>query len=563
MKRLLSLFLLLTVLLTSCGFLSTDSDDPVRFSDITYHRPDVDDYAAKVEDAVSSIRDGNAGYMKLITLLNEEFERYNEVYTMDAYASTRYSLNMADTFFGEEEVWLAENLPRIDELHERFLIAAAESEHCEKLENEYIGIPGFLTDYLEHPLYTNPAYLACEQEENALVEQYRALLADPVIEWKGKELHVDLLGEDETIPAEDYYEIYETYYRRYNALAGGIFLSLMDVRARKAEAAGYDSYAELAGAELGRGVSYRTVSAYLDSLCAAFVPLQKEIEEAGIGYAAMPELGEEEVKAKFDQLCEKYGEPFVTVRDLMTENGLLDMEPSVNKEDMSFTVYFSSYSTPFIFINPYGTADDLSTLTHEFGHFCDMMINYGGTSDVDLSECYSVSLALLSSLRMDGILDEETAEDYRVNALLDAVDTMLYQGLYADFEAQVYLSGDVKTVEDLNRIFREVSVKWGVIDETDDTYYELLWFEIPHLFLYPTYVPSYCLATECALRFLELEALEEGAGIDAYVGFLYRDDPYGSLEGSTVDAGVHSPLTVGASEESADLIRLLLGLTEK
>ncbi|MCQ2426116.1 MAG: M3 family metallopeptidase [Lachnospiraceae bacterium] len=559
-KRILSLVLLLTLLLTSCGLLGgASSVEPVPYDSIQYARPDLDAYRKAAEAAVKEIGDG-AGYLKTVKLLNEEFERYYDAYTMNFYASNRYSQVMNDSFFEEESLWHAENQPVYDELHERVLIAAAKSEHCEMLEDSFFQYPGFLTDLLAHPRYTNEEYLALTQEENRLTEEYRALLADPVIDWNGKELHIETLGEDETISEDEFSDIFRAYYEKYNALAGEIFLKLMQVRADKAKAVGYGSYTELAGAELGRTVSYETVRAYLDSLAAAFVPLADEIYGAELEVEPYPDLGVEETEAFFEKICEKLGDPFVGIRDIMVKNGLLDIKPSVNKEDMSYSIYFPSVYTPFIFINPTETYYDLPTLLHEFGHFCDMYVNFGGAGDIDLSECYSVSLELLSSLWTEGILDEENAEICRVNALLDAVDTMVYQGLYADFETSVYLNEDVDTVEELNEAFRAVSVKWGAITEDDDSYYPLMWFEVPHLFLYPTYVPSYCLATECALQLLSMEYENENAGLDAYITFLYREENVDSLERAVADAGIHSPLNVGASQNSADLIRKMLGL---
>lgn len=560
-KRLLSLVLLLTLLLSSCGLLGASSTEPVPYDSIRYERPDLDAYREAAEEAVKAIEDG-AGYLKTVKFLNEEFDRYYNAYTMNFYASNRYSQAMNDSFFEEESLWHAENQPIYDELHERVLVAAAKSEHCEKLEESFFQYPGFLTEYLDHPRYTNADYLALTQEENRLIEEYRSLLADPVIEWNGKELHVETFGEDETISEDDFYEIFRVYYEKYNALAGDIFLRLMKVRADKAKAIGYDSYTELAGAELGRTVSYETVRTYLDSLASAFVPLADEIAASDLEVEPYPDLSVEETEAFFEKIAEKIGEPFVSIRKIMEKNELLDIKPSVNKEDMSYSIYFPSVYTPFIFIKPTETYYDLMTLTHEFGHFCDMYVNFGGAGDIDLSECYSVSLELLSSLWADGILDEETAGICRVNALLDAVDTMVYQGLYADFETSVYLNEDVDTVEELNEAFRAVSVKWGAITEDDDTYYDLMWFEIPHLFLYPTYVPSYCLATECGLQLLSMEYENENAGRDAYITFLYREDNVDSLERAVADAGIRSPLNVGASQNSADLIRKMLGLNE-
>ena len=561
-KRLFTIVLLLAMLLSSCGLLGGGSSaEPVAYNSIRYERPDLEAYRKEAEAAVKEIGEG-AGYLKTVSLLNEEFERYYNVYTMNFYASNRYSQAMNDSFFEKECLWHAENQPVCDELHERVLIAAAKSRHCEQLENNFFQIPGFLTELLSHPRCTNEKFLSLTQEENRLIEEYRALLADPVIEWNGQELHIETFGEDETIPEEDYYEIFRTYYEKYNALAGEIFLKLMKVRGEKAEAAGYGTYTDLACAELGRTVSYETIRAYLDSLAAAFVPLSAEISESSLEIGPYPDLTVEETEAFFEKICEKIGEPFVSIRKTMKEKELLDIKPSVNKEDMCYTTYFPSVNTPFIFIHPTETCYDLSALTHEFGHFCDMYVNYGGTGDIDLSECYSVSLELLSSLWTEEILDEESAEIYRVNALLGAVDAMISQGLYADFETGVYLTEGIDTVEELNETFRTVSVKWGVIAEDDDTYYPLLWFEIPHLFLYPTYVPGYCLATECALRFLSLEYETENAGRDAYIAFLYREDQAGSLEKTVVNAGIQSPLNVGASKESADLIRKMLGLYE-
>ena len=128
---------------------------------------------------------------------------------------------------------------------------------------------------------------------------------------------------------------------------------------------------------------------------------------------------------------------------------------------MSFTTYLDNYDAPFLFIDPYCDTEDVTTLSHEFGHYLDAYVNYNAYESLDLSECFSQAMEYIMLDRcamQDG--DEQAA--LRLIKLLDTLDLYVTQASFAEFESRVYaMDEDELDADALNLLARHRAIRPG------------------------------------------------------------------------------------------------------
>jgi hypothetical protein len=95
-----------------------------------------------------------------------------------------------------------------------------------------------------------------------------------------------------------------------------------------------------------------------------------------------------------------------------------------------------------------------------------------------------------------------------------ALRVLAYQGLYAKFEELAYaIPYDEISKESLDKAVKDAADFFGfntnVINGVDKVF-------IPHIFIYPFYVQSYCTSIIPALEIYFMEGEKEGSGLDAY-----------------------------------------------
>ena len=188
-----------------------------------------------------------------------------------------------------------------------------------------------------------------------------------------------------------------------------------------------------------------------------------------------------------------------------------------------------------------------STLMHEFGHFADGFINYGEDASIDRQEISSQALELLSLRYMNGILDESDIKYLQYSSMYSALETLLFQGFYARFEELAYaIPYDQISEEALNSAVVLAAYEFGL-----NTAYvnDITVAFIPHIFLYPFYVQSYCTSLIPALQFYFMEIDEAGSGVEAYKAYIDRNETDYDFEESLESAGLTSPFSENTVQE--------------
>ena len=132
------------------------------------------------------------------------------------------------------------------------------------------------------------------------------------------------------------------------------------------------------------------------------------------------------------------GDEVLDTYEFMVKYRLCDLEHSPLKAEMSFQTYLSSYEVPFLFMDATGDLGDITTFSHEFGHYLDGYLNYDAEETIDLAECYSQAMELLMLTRLDGELSERELDSLYQMKMLDILGMYVQQGAFAEFEHIVY-----------------------------------------------------------------------------------------------------------------------------
>ncbi|MBQ1678957.1 MAG: hypothetical protein II062_05445 [Oscillospiraceae bacterium] len=528
----------------------------VPFSGMAYVRPDTEALYGEFDKLITRAETEDAE-----ALLSDYYRLYSDYisfYSMDAIANIRYSLNTADGYYQAEYDFCENEKPTLEEKLEVLNKAFAASPARSELERLYFGADYF-EQYDDYEVYTNPDYLRLSREEAALLSEYRELSADPRVSYQGETRSLHEWMESDSYAV--YLGALKAYYQQYNEALGEIYLRLVRVRQKLAEALGYDSYAEYSyEISYFRDYSPAQGSAFLREIREQLLPvLEDALRSPSVSMQSARPASERELTELVRSAAENIGGPVWDAWRFMQAYGLCDISASAVKTESSFQSYIFDYEAPFVLVNAEGTSNDYSTFAHEFGHFADAYYNYGANEDVETAETFSQAMEYLA-LRYNDLLSEDQRERMLRKTLFELLETFVYQAAYADFEARVYaLEPAQLSVETVNELYRQICRDYGIYDKSYDFYYSQGWIDVIHFFEAPYYIISYCVSAETALQVCELEAERDGQGVAAYFRLLDRSYEAG-VQQVMEDAGLQSPFREEVLKQAAAFFRQELGL---
>lgn len=519
--------------------------EEASFADIVYERPDADALCKAIGSVQALVEDGeNAD--AVLKAFDEVYEDYILFDTMATVAYIRYTLDLNDSFYDEENRWCDEQSPLVEQALEKCYIAMAGSPIRDRLEQMEFG-EGFFAYYDEHQVYSNDRIVELMQEESALETEYMSLQSDMTITWQGQECLVEDLLADETMDYGTYLEVYRAYYEKYNPQISEIYAKLIRIRREIARELGYDSYADF-NYEFyyQRDYTPDQVEDYVEDVAEELSPYYYT---AIYGSYYEESMSTQSLLPKLQQTAYILGGEIATAYDYMEAYELYDFSSSTSKMPGSYMTYLWAYQAPFLYVSPTGTSSDLLTTAHEFGHFVDGYVNCNATSSVDCAEIFSQGLEYLTLSYGD--LTESEREDMSYYKLSDSVLTFLSQACYAAFESRVYeLDDDELTAENFNRIFLECNEEFGMGVVGMEDILAPGWIDIQHFIIAPFYVISYCLSNDAALQIYQTE-LADGSGLTLYNRLLHLSAD-NTLLNLLEQAEMESPFAEGRMAELAD-----------
>ena len=531
--------------------------DLIPFDEMPYERPDLDEMRAAI-DQVGEALDSGADYETVEALLDACDECYAAFDTMEAIAFIRSCQDMTDEFYAGEYAWLDEASADVSQLFEKLYFRCGMSDMARELEEKYFW-PGFAEEYADDAnAFYDDEMVALLQTESNLIAEYRDTVANPIVVLANG-------SEVEFFSALDEYEGYAylnllfSYYDQFNPKLASIYIDLVKNRQEQARAAGYDSYEELAfDHDFTRDYSPELAEEYLQGVKEHIVPLYREVMASG----ALWDVESSPIDAQRLEEVLRYGvsdmgEDVQEAYEFMVKYRLCDLDYSPMKAEMSFQTYLSAYEVPFLFMDAGGTLNDITTFSHEFGHYLDGYLNYNAEETIDLAESFSQAMELLMLTRLDEVLSEEELENLYQIKMLDVLNMYVQQAAFAEFEHIVYSTDPEELTEDyVNQVFLQVSQDYGFCEAGYEDFYSKLWIDITHFFEQPFYVITYPVSHDIAMQIFQLEEAQPGEGLAKFLEMLPREYP--DMLDSALNAGLDSPFDPGRLEAVADTMRRIL-----
>lgn len=553
----------------------------VKFSEMEYSRPDSGDLRRHLDDLKAALDEGKMKLPEIEELLELCLDDYHYFSTMESLANIRNCLDLKDEFYADEYAWISEESADISDMMDEMYYACGGSKYAKKLERDYFW-DGFAEEYAneEDSIFTD-RFVELNQQSANLVTEYRDLIADPKVTVDGREVsYADALGEAEKkviasmnafLEKQDDYGLYmeyygdymnyvgiiSDYYSRYGTALTDMFIRVVRNRRDMAEETGFDSVEEMEYSRdfYDRDYTPEQAGEFMEAVADYIVPLKdRVVSEMNFEYPDETDYTPEKLRSCLEKVVAGMGGNFVDSYEFMNEYELCDLSAGPNKTPMSFQTYLDYYEAPFLLISPSGNIGDAMTAIHEFGHYTDAFGNYGAGEAIDLAECFSQGLELLSLNMLEDELGSDAVRYLAQDKVKDTLWTYLYQCAYAEFERGVYaLDDDELTSENINNIYIDQMIRFGLIQDGYEDYVPFTWTDIPHFFESPFYVISYPVSCNVALQFFAMEMDEEGSGIEKYNEMLGHES--GDLLETLEEYDMDSPFDSGNVRATANIIK--------
>lgn len=551
-----------------------------KFSDIPYHRPDVEALQARYDALTRRAREA-ACPEDLLDVVRQRDALQQEVALCQAVAFIRAFHDVTDEFYQTE---LQDTLPRLEgSLDSQSLAAAiAESPYAPALDRAFgPQLRRLLT--LDHRIH------AGGRDLQARISQLTASARYPVHGelLSGGQLRAALASRDRARRKAAYDAQQQTVLENAGQLED-ILRQLVHARIDLARANGFDSFADygdLAQQRLGYG------RAELDEFCRQvqthiaplYLRLQEEQRqrlgvEALLPYDralvfpegnAVPVAAEELPEAArrmYHALSPEAGEFF----DEMVRHDLLDVAGSPNKiSGMGFCDMLGApCGMPFIFANCDGTGSDVTVYTHELGHGLQGYLSYRSQPladyvglSPDLAEVHSKTMELLAQPYARDFFGDHAGQ-FLAEHRYDFIKELCAFCSIHIFETWLYEHPDASLAQWAEE-FDRIEKSFGRSRNNEPWRQQVLagcdLFTNMALYMSPRYVISYALSIVCAQQ---LKAAYDADPADGWARYhaLCASGGSRTYAETLAAAGLPLPYAPGVVEKLAqDLSRQLWG----
>ena len=371
---------------------------------------------------------------------------------------------------------------------------------------------------------------------------------------------------DRSVREQAFRNLYAVYLSQKNTLAATYAASVKS-DAFFASARNYGSSMEMALADDNIPLSVydsliETVHQYLP-LLHRYVSIRKKelgVEELHMYDLYVPLVADADVKIPYEQAKETVkkalavmGEEYAAALEHGMESGWIDVYENKGKRGGAYS--WGSYGVhPFVLLNHNDTINSMFTLAHEMGHALHSFFTW--KKQPYLYADHKIFVAEVASTCNEALLMEyllENTEDrsmrkYLINYFLEQFrGTLFRQTMFAEFEKITHAmveAGEPLTWEGMNRIYRELNLKYFGKDIVVDEEIDIEWARIPH-FYNAFYVYQYATGYSAAIA-LSRKILQKGQpAIDDYLDFLSKGSSEYSidlLKGAGVDLSTPTPI---------------------
>ena len=518
----------------------------MKFSEMTYTRPDIDALLARCKQLAAKAADAPDGDA-LIQVYYEQSRAFADYTTASQLANIHYTCDTRDAYWKAEQDFFDANGPAVTNASVEISRAFLANPHVDALTEKFgtTCVAGMKNAVLSMDDRT----VELQQQFNALVSRYQQIYGGALVELDGKQLTIPQLGpyKEDLDPAvrRAAYEAEAGYFDAHRAELDELYGQIVQNLNAQARVMGYHDYSELSYVRMNRiGYGPEEIRKFRDQVANDVVPqLQKVMalraKRTGIAHPAFTDLpilfrdGNPKpipgYKARMDAARTMYHElspETAEFIDFMQDNELFDVESRPGKMSGGYMTSLPSYKAPFIFANWNDTSGDVDVLTHECGHaFEGYVAERDPAIPADL-ECPGMESAEIHSMAMEfltapwhHLLFGRDTDKY---ALLHAEDSFVFlaYGCEVDeFQHIMYQNPDL-TPDERNAEWLKLEKKYRPwIDFDNLPFYGrgAGWQRQLHIYECPFYYIDYCLSTMAALQFFLLSLTDHK---DAWARYL-------------------------------------------
>ncbi len=503
------------------------------YADMEYIHYDPEEYYSDIERMKDLADSGNAA--EVCTIYDALYDEFLYIDALSVLSMLRYEADFNDEYWSGEYTYMN---TLWSETQDALLTACSYvlDTSCARAFSAHIGRDS--ASLFRSYDAISEEDLDISTEELEILDEYYALydtIDDIPFSYQGTTWTLrKLSGFRGTALA---YADYDKYLVVYNGLQQALtetfaplYARLTEIWAEEAISSGYDSFADYAyDAIYWRDYSPEDAQRFCDAVKPIARAYYEDLYYSDISYASdsvQPVMSGEELIAALGEYLPRVDESLLEPWNAMTSRGLFDLAPAAaGRFDGAYTTSMIYYHAPFMFASLSGDCLDLTTVTHEFGHYADFWFTpqtnvFTQVDDMDLSEIHSNALQALFTAFYGEIFEEgaDVAEFINLSQLLENI----FDGcIYDEFQRRVMADPTDLTAEKLNRIHTEVCAEYGMYD-LEDRPWDGTWVYISHNFDRPLYYFSYAASAMAALQIWDMAQTDYDAAVSVYMDVLRR-----------------------------------------
>lgn len=512
----------------------------LSFSQVEYERPDGQGVLDLIDKAKEQAENDILPF-GMIWTLRKIGDATQKFYSMMTIAQIRNYLDVNDTFYSEEMEYLDTFDARIQNSYNQ-MFSSIENSRFSSIQNMIFGESG-AEDLQMSSQASSEEILSLQEQEKKLVAEYYYEYAQATVSTpEGEVLFSSLDSEGQSA-------YYNQFIQKYNQQFGELYLELVSLREQMAQALGYDSYTQVADLDMLRNSYTRediktfredikqTIAPVYRSYLEDFYRRAENRDQPGYVYllgeqSPVPQGSWQETLNQFEQLYQQMSEQTGECYSYLLSHEFIDAEPSQTKANVTFSTLIYSLNTPFLFANMNGSAEDVFSISHEFGHCFAMwqQLKLGSQQEgrsMDVSEIHSQAMQMLTLPYYEIFYGEDagTARKYDVYTMVAGI---LTAAMNDEFQEKIYENPQM-SVQELNELYKELAMEYGLVVESpyfDMESFSMGWFTTNQYFDTPFYAIDYALSGCVAMEFLQMGLEDYTQALETYLSLVQQNSDY-------------------------------------
>jgi M3 family oligoendopeptidase len=513
------------------------------FKDIGYVRPNIDQFKEGMHKNIQSLNEA-INFDDALSVVEMTYKQLDDIFESMELVGIRRTLNTEDPFYTEEQAFIDEHGPEVEEMLHMFSQAIMTSPFQKDFETKYGSL--MFDKKRQNAKTFHPSIMDDLKEENKLTTLYGKLMASAEIEFDGKINNLSMMvpyvqhenrdtRHQAQLAVSRFFENNESEFDR-------IYDALVKVRTVIAQKLGYDNFVKLAYDRLGRlDYTEKEVKKYREQILNTVVPVVsnlmarkskrleiKDLKSYDLGLQfkngnPTPKGTQEQLTQAAQNMYDEMGEVTSRFFKMMVDRELMDLDSRAKKEGGGYCTYLFKEQVPFIFANFNGTSHDVDVLTHEAGHALQMHLSRNLHPDyrmptLECAEIHSMSMEFISWPWMPSFFKEDVNKYYFAH-LSSSIEFLPYGALIDHFQHEVYTNPNWSK-DERKEAFRKLEKQYMPYkDYDDDQFLEkgTYWYRQSHVFQAPFYYIDYTLAQVVAFQFWHLYRTHKEKTFNTYL----------------------------------------------